>query len=83
MNSFISVVNVEEHHITTPVEKLPSPCLLNLPSEGQLSILIDSAMFCDKDLPNVEICSETTKNQRSLLAPDGIYFSLNYSTKYF
>ncbi|KAI9565537.1 hypothetical protein GHT06_009329 [Daphnia sinensis] len=64
------VVNEEEHHITTPVEKLPSPCLLSLPSEGQLSILIDSAMFCDKDLPNVEICSETTKNQRSLLAPE-------------
>ncbi|XP_045034371.1 uncharacterized protein LOC116928677 [Daphnia magna] len=39
MNSFISVVNEEEHHITTP------------------------------DLPNVEIGSETTKNQRSLLAP--------------
>ncbi|KZS20380.1 Uncharacterized protein APZ42_012945 [Daphnia magna] len=64
------VVNEEEHHITTPVEKLPSPCLLSLPSEGQLSILIDSAMFCDKDLPNVEIGSETTKNQRSLLAPN-------------
>ncbi|KAK4006245.1 hypothetical protein OUZ56_011401 [Daphnia magna] len=64
------VVNEEEHHITTPVEKLPSPCLLSLPSVGQLSILIDSAMFCDKDLPNVEICSETTKNQISLLAPE-------------
>ncbi len=70
MNSFISVVNVEEHHITAPVEKLPSPCLLSLPSEGQLSILIDSATFCDQGLPNVEICSETKR----LLAPEGIYF---------
>jgi hypothetical protein len=75
MNSFISVVNVEELHSTELVEKLPSFCLLSLPSEGQLSIFIDSATCFAKDLPNVAICSETPEGRRSLPAPEeSIYF---------
>ncbi len=75
MNSFISVVNVEEHHSTELLEKLSSLWLLSFPSEGQLSIFIDSATFFAMDLPKVAICSETPEGRRSLLAPEeDIYF---------
>jgi hypothetical protein len=72
-SSFYSMVFVEEYTIAI-AEKLLSPSLDSLSSyEGKQTIMpIYSEMFCADDFLNVETCSTTLENARSLLATEGL-----------